>query len=77
MSQARSQASKFSDSYPSSIFEGNPLVNLSFLPLDDPQSFIPGALYGQQPPTSTLDVEFIRPRRPIPIPATNPIYSGA
>jgi len=45
----QSQISQFSDNYPLSIFEDNPLDSLSFLPSDSAQLFNPDALYSQTP----------------------------
>ena len=67
---SQSQVSQFSDNYPSSIFEDNPLDNFTFLPSDSPQPFIPDALYSQQTPNSTPDVDFARPPLPPSIPDT-------
>ncbi|RHZ43507.1 uncharacterized protein CDV56_100702, partial [Aspergillus thermomutatus] len=63
---SQSQASQFSDHYPSSIFEENPLDNLSFLPSDGP--FNP--LYGKNTPNSTPNVSFTRPALLPAIPET-------
>ena len=65
---SQSQASQFSDHYPSSIFEDNPLDNLSFLPSDSLQLLNPGTSYGQKTPNSTPDVNFTRPGLPLSIP---------
>jgi hypothetical protein len=62
---SQNQASQFSDHYPSSVFEDNPMDTLSFLASDRPFS-----LDGRETPTSTPDVNFIRPVIPPPIPET-------
>jgi ribosomal protein S27E len=55
----KSQASQFSDTYSSSIFEDNPLENLSYLLSDGATSFTPNALF-QQTSTPTPDRDFAR-----------------
>ncbi|KAJ5521005.1 hypothetical protein N7463_001458 [Penicillium fimorum] len=60
---SQSHASQFSDNYPSSIFEDNPVDTLSFLTSDGPFN-----LDGVETPTSTPSVSFTRPVVPIPIP---------
>jgi ribosomal protein S27E len=66
---SQSQASRFSDTYPSSIFEDNPLDNLSYLPSEGTTSFTPDSLF-QQTPNPTPDGEFARPLIPPPVPQT-------
>jgi hypothetical protein len=66
---SQSQASQFSDTYPSSVFEDNPLDNSSYLPSDRVISFTPDALF-QQTPTPTTNGEFTRPLIPPPVPQT-------
>jgi len=53
----QSQASQFSDQYPSSFFEENPLDKLSTLPSDGP--FNPS--YGQSTPNPSSSTEFTQP----------------
>ncbi|KAJ5215577.1 uncharacterized protein N7498_002009 [Penicillium cinerascens] len=66
---SQSQASQFSDTYPSSIFEDNSLDNLSYLPSDGTTSFTPDSLF-QQTPNPTPDGGFARPLISPPIPQT-------
>ncbi|KAJ6001218.1 hypothetical protein N7481_001627 [Penicillium waksmanii] len=67
---SQSQDSQFSDNYSSSIFEDNPLDNLTFLSSDGLQPFNPDTLYGQSTPDSTPNLGFARPALPPSIPET-------
>jgi hypothetical protein len=62
---SRSQASQFSDNYPSSVFEDNSADTLSFLTSDGPFN-----IDEDETPTSTPSAPFTRPAVPIPIPPT-------
>ncbi|KAJ6039228.1 hypothetical protein N7460_007260 [Penicillium canescens] len=66
---SQSQASQFSDTYPSSIFEDNPLDNLSDIPSDGAIYFTPSAL-SQQTSTLTPDGDSARPLIVPPVPPT-------
>lgn len=67
MSQSQA-SSQFSDHYPSSAFEDNPVDTLSFFTSDGPFNF-DGRESGETP-TSTHDINFIRPVIPPVIPET-------
>jgi hypothetical protein len=62
---SQSQASQFSDHYPSSVFEDNPRDTLSFFTSDGLFN-----LDGRETPISTPDVNLLRPVIPPVIPET-------
>lgn len=66
---SQSQASQFSDIYPSSIFEDTSLDNLSCLPSNGATSITPDSLF-QQTPNPTPEDEFARLLIPPPLPQT-------